>query len=97
MTTQRAFKKGDTLFRQGDASDRVLRIVSGEIEVLREVEAASILLGHVREGEWLGEMGVVENRSRSATARATTDCVVEVLGAQQFLDTWIDLFARVIS
>jgi CRP/FNR family transcriptional regulator, cyclic AMP receptor protein len=86
MTTQRAFKKGDTLFRQGDASDRVLRIVSGEIEVLREVEAASILLGHVREGEWLGEMGVVENRSRSATARATTDGIVEVLGAQQFLE-----------
>jgi hypothetical protein len=86
MTTQRAFKKGDTLFHQGDASDRVLRIISGEIEVLREIDSGSILLGHVREGEWLGEMGVVENRYRSATARATTDGVVEILGAQQFLE-----------
>src|SRR6202023_3927317 len=42
----------------------------GEIEVLRETGTASVLLGHVRGGEWLGEMGVIEGRSRSATARA---------------------------
>lgn len=86
MTTQSRFKKGDVLFRQGDASDRVLRVSTGEIEVLREVGAAFILLGLVREGEWLGEMGVIENRSRSATARAAADGAVEVLTAQQFLD-----------
>ena len=48
MTTLSQFKKGDLLFRQGDASDRVLRVRSGEIEVLREVGATSVLLGHVR-------------------------------------------------
>jgi CRP/FNR family transcriptional regulator, cyclic AMP receptor protein len=86
MTTLSQFKKGDLLFRQGDASDRVLRIRSGEIEVLREVGATSVLLGHVREGEWLGEMGVIEGRSRSATARAAADGEVEVLTARQFLE-----------
>jgi CRP/FNR family transcriptional regulator, cyclic AMP receptor protein len=39
------------------------------VEVLREVGAATVLLGHVRGGEWLGEMGVIEGRSHSATAR----------------------------
>jgi hypothetical protein len=29
MMTQSQFKKGDVLFRQGDASDRVLRFSSG--------------------------------------------------------------------
>jgi CRP-like cAMP-binding protein len=86
MTIQNQFKQGDILFRQGDASDHVLRVSNGEIEILREVGAASLLLGHVREGEWLGEMGVIENRCRSATARAATDITVEVLTAQQFLD-----------
>jgi CRP-like cAMP-binding protein len=42
-----------------------------------------VLLGHVRGGEWLGEMGVIEGRSRSATARAATD---GVLTARQFLE-----------
>lgn len=87
MVMPRPFKKGDVLFRQGDASDRVLRVSSGEIEILREVGAASVLLGHVRQGEWLGEMGVIENRSRSATARAATDGVAEVLTVREFLDS----------
>jgi CRP/FNR family cyclic AMP-dependent transcriptional regulator len=86
MTTLSQFKKGDLLFRQGDASDRVVRVRRGEIEVLREVGATSVLLGHVRGGEWLGEMGVIEGRSRSATARAAADGEVEVLTARQFLD-----------
>jgi hypothetical protein len=37
-------------------------------------------------GEWLGEMGVIEGRSRSSTARAVTDGEVEVLTARQFLE-----------
>jgi len=86
MTTLSEFKKGDMLFRQGDASDRVLMVRTGEIEVLREIGVTSVLLGHVRDGEWLGEMGVIENRSRSATARAAADGEVEILTAQQFLD-----------
>jgi CRP/FNR family cyclic AMP-dependent transcriptional regulator len=86
MTQQYEFRKGDVLFRQDDVSDRVFRVSRGEVEVLREVGSASVLLGHVREGEWLGEMGVIENRNRSATARAATDGVVEVITARQFLD-----------
>src|ERR1700730_6978563 len=86
MNTLSQFKKGDLLFRQGDASDHVLRVRSGEIEVLREIGTASVLLGHVRGGEWLGEMGVIEGRSRSATARAAADGEVEVLTARQFLE-----------
>jgi CRP/FNR family cyclic AMP-dependent transcriptional regulator len=88
MTTLIQYKEGDFMFRQGDASDRVLRVRSGEIEILREVGATTVLLGHVRDDEWLGEMGVIEGRSRSATARAVTDgeVEVEVLTARQFLE-----------
>jgi CRP/FNR family transcriptional regulator, cyclic AMP receptor protein len=86
MTTQIEFRKGDTLFHQDSTAEYVLRLVRGEVEVLREIGGASVVLGHVREGEWLGEMAVIENRSHSATAHATTDCVVESLTARQFLD-----------
>jgi CRP/FNR family transcriptional regulator, cyclic AMP receptor protein len=86
MTLRSKFKEGDLLFHQGSAGDRVLRIVEGEVEVLREIAGALVVLGHARAGEWLGEMAVIENRSRSATARATTDGVVEILTAPQFLD-----------
>jgi CRP/FNR family transcriptional regulator, cyclic AMP receptor protein len=86
MTALTQFKKGDILFRQGDESECVLRVRRGEIEVLREVGATSVLLGHVRDGEWIGEMGVLEGRSRSATARAITDGEAESLTAPLFLE-----------
>ena len=86
MTTLRPFKKGEILLRQGDASDHVLRIRSGRIDVLRDVGAASIVLGQAGEGEWLGEMGVIENRTRSATARAAEDGEVEVLTTHEFFE-----------
>ena len=85
MHTLRQFKKGDFLFRQGDASDRVFLVKSGEIEVWREVGADSVLLGHVRQGEWLGEMGVIEGRNKSATARASVEGEAEVFTVEQFL------------
>jgi CRP/FNR family transcriptional regulator, cyclic AMP receptor protein len=86
MTLNCQFKEDEILFHQGDPSDSVFLVHSGEIEILREVNGDSVLLGHVRAGEWLGEMGVIENRTRSATARAATDCAAEVLTAHQFLD-----------
>jgi len=86
MTTIRQFKKGDVLLRQGDASDYVLWVRSGKFDVLREVDAASIVLGQAGEGEWLGEMGVIENRSRSATLRAAEDGEVEVLTTREFFE-----------
>ena len=86
MTALSNFKKGDVLFRQGDDSGYVLRVRSGELEVVRQNDGASFTLGHVREGEWVGEMGVIEGRPRSATVLATADGTVETLSAQQFLD-----------
>ena len=73
MTTQRAFRRDDVLFHQGTVTNRVLRIVAGEVEVLREIDGASVQLGHARAGEWRGEMAAIEARSHSATARAITD------------------------
>lgn len=86
MTKRREFKTGDVLFHQGDASDRVLRVVAGEVEILREIGGASVVLGLVRPGEWLGEMAAIENRSHSATARTATNGVVEILTVREFLD-----------
>ena len=86
--TARQFKKGEILFHQGDASDCVMLVRTGEIEVLREVGDVTVLLGHVRDGEWLGELSVIENRNRGATARAVADCEVEILTAQKFLE-WV--------
>lgn len=79
------FAAGDVLFRQGDPSDHVVLIRSGAVDVIREIGADSIRLGTAKEGEFLGEMGVLEGRPRSATVIATSDLEVELFGRQTFL------------
>lgn len=81
---RRHFKEGEILFRQGDPSDFVLRIDSGSVEILRDVGDASIVLGSVVAGQFVGEMGVIEKRPRSATVRASTEVEAEEVGAQEF-------------
>lgn len=81
------YQEGDLLFAEGDPIDGVLRVTRGAVEVMRDHGAAAIVLGTVRAGEFLGEMGVLEHRScRSATARATTDVEAERLSPGAFLD-----------
>jgi CRP-like cAMP-binding protein len=71
------FAKGQVLFREGDPADSVFRLLSGSVDILRELDGDPILLGTVGAGQFIGEMGVVENRPRSATAQAASEVEVE--------------------
>jgi CRP/FNR family cyclic AMP-dependent transcriptional regulator len=80
------FAEGHVLFREGDPADCVFRLLSGAVDILRELDGDPILLGTVGAAQFIGEMGVVENRPRSATARAASDVEVEVLTPSEFLE-----------
>ena len=84
--TRTHFAEGQVLFREGDPPASVFRILSGAVEVLREIDGEPILLGTVCSGQFIGEMGVVENRSRSATVRAAGEVEVEILTPTEFFD-----------
>src|SRR5919204_3918269 len=84
--TNAHFTAGQILFREGDPADSVFRLLSGAVDIVREVDGEPILLGTVGAGEFIGEMGVVENRPRSATARAASEVEVEFLTSTEFLD-----------
>jgi CRP-like cAMP-binding protein len=81
---RRRFGPGDILFRQGDPSDYVLRINSGAVEVLREIDDIAIVLGNVLAGQFVGEMGVIEKRPRNATVRASTAVEAEQFSVPEF-------------
>ena len=86
VMARKHFAEGQILFREGDAADGVFRLLSGYVDVLRELDGDPILLGTVGAGQFIGEMGVVENRPRSATARAASEVEVEFLNPTEFLD-----------
>jgi hypothetical protein len=80
------FAEGQVLFREGDPADSVFRILRGVVDILRELDGEPILLGTVGAGQFIGEMGVVENRPRSATARAASEVAVEILTPTEFVE-----------
>jgi hypothetical protein len=84
--TRRHFAEGQVLFKEGDPADGVFRLLSGAVNILRDLDGDPILLGTVGAGQFIGEMGVVENRPRSATARAASEIEVEILSPTEFLD-----------
>jgi len=64
---RRAFKSGETIFREGDPSDFAYFIVSGTVEA----QLANGRKIAMQPGEVFGEMGLVDQRPRSATVVAT--------------------------
>jgi len=84
--TKLQYRAGDTIFRKDDPSEFVCRIISGEVEVVRETEGNSVVLGVVHAGEFIGEMGVIEGRSRSASVRALNEVTIELIGKDDFLE-----------
>ena len=63
-----------------------IQILSGTADVLRGIGDDAIVLGTVQVGEFVGEMGVLEGRRRSATVRAASPLEAELIGRQAFLD-----------
>jgi signal transduction histidine kinase len=60
----------DYLFHENDPADCVCLVLSGDVEVLRQVGNREHILGHFKEGEFLGEVAALDGGGRSACARA---------------------------
>jgi putative ABC transport system ATP-binding protein len=76
---------GRYLFRQGDPSDLVYLVRSGQIEILRDLaDGTEDRLSVIGEGSYFGELGPMLNLPRSASARALTPTVLTGSSVQQF-------------
>lgn len=82
---KRSYDKGTEIFREGDAADFVIKLLSGRVEVFRRIGGEEISLGTVGPGEFLGEMGIIEGRNRVAGARAVEPVEAEVMTPKAFL------------
>ena len=77
--------EGQVLFRQGDRSDLVYLVQSGEIEIVREkADGAEEHITVIDAGGYFGELGPMLNLPRSASARALRPTVLTGCSVQQF-------------
>ena len=84
MVKQKEFKAGDMIIEEGEPSDFVYKILSGEVEILKELDGQSIILGVMKPDDFFGEMGVMDSQPRSASVRAKTKVSVSVFERVEF-------------
>jgi len=74
---------GALLFAEGDLGASAYLIDSGEIEVFVLRDGGEILLARRGPGEIVGEMAILDNGPRSASARAVAACELILITAEQ--------------
>ena len=71
---QEQLSPGQMIFSQGEQSDYVYVIESGEVEIFRtDADASERVLATLNAGEYFGELGPALGLPRSASARARTE------------------------
>ncbi len=71
--SSKTYTAGETIFRQGDPGDKIYIVKSGEVEIVREdPEKGEAILARLKNGEYFGEMALLTDAPRNATARAAT-------------------------
>lgn len=69
----RMVKDGDYFFNEGDNSRSMFVLLSGSVIISTEKKK---MLYEPKSGEVFGEMGLITQGLRSATAQATSDCTI---------------------
>lgn len=76
------YRKGQTVFKEGDpGADCMFAVIEGVIEI----QLGSQTVERVQPVHVFGEMGLIDQRPRSATAIAAVDSRVAVIDKKRFL------------
>ncbi len=84
----RTVKEGQILFRQGDTGDSMFLIEEGALEITVPVDQPQkeMRVSVLGEGEFVGELSLIDGLPRTATARAIEDTVLLEMRRDEFLN-----------
>ncbi len=80
----REFPRGTVLFREGDPGGEMYVVQRGKVAISARVGAVEKLLTTLGQGEFFGEMSILNAAPRSATATCVEDCQLLVVDARTF-------------
>ncbi len=80
---------GATLVRQGTRPSRLLIVLAGEAEVLRDAGDQSVRVGWLKTGDLCGEFALLANEEAGGTVRAAKKCFL--------LELHRDLFLKIVN
>lgn len=78
------FAKGTILFREGEPGKDMFVLQSGRIAISKRVRDVEKTLAVLGPGEFFGEMAIIANKPRNATATVTDDAKLLVIDSKMF-------------
>jgi CRP/FNR family cyclic AMP-dependent transcriptional regulator len=78
----REFRVGEVLFQEGESGEEMYVIQSGLVQVTKSVGEGTRAIALLGRGEFLGEMAILNNKPRMATATVIEDAKCLVIGAK---------------
>lgn len=82
--SEQHYTLGEHVFAEGDVGDEMYIVAQGEIEIVIKPDSTEPLhLATVAPGSYFGEMAILDNEPRSATARVSKDTRLLVLKGEQ--------------
>ncbi|MBT8217223.1 MAG: ATP-binding cassette domain-containing protein [Acidimicrobiia bacterium] len=79
------FVAGEDVFAEGDPADRFHVIARGVVEVMhRDEDGQEEVIAHLEDGDFFGEMALLDDAPRNATIRAVTPTLTLSLDRRQF-------------
>jgi CRP-like cAMP-binding protein len=80
----RDYAAGSVVFEERDEANCMYVVQRGEVEIIRHSGAEARLVAIIPAGEFFGEMGLINGRPRTATARVRRDARLLQLDADTF-------------
>ncbi len=95
----RTYQAGDIIFREADPGDEAYMILSGEVQISVGIGTHKVIIATLGRGEIIGEMALVDDQPRMATATAVTDVTLYVIPQEAFKKRllWLSEEDRLIS
>jgi len=86
LIERKVYPEGEVIFKQGSTGRTAYIVQKGHVEIVRESDDGSEkILATIGAGAMFGEMAVIDDSPRMATARATESTTVIVVTEQMFL------------
>jgi len=90
----REFPRGTVLFREGDPGEEMYVVQAGRVDITMRAGPVEKLLASLGQGEFFGEMSILNQKPRSATATVGEDARLLVIDPRTF-DTMIRANAEI--
>ncbi|MDD5491418.1 MAG: cyclic nucleotide-binding domain-containing protein [bacterium] len=90
---RRGFNAGDLFFEEGEPSKTIYIIEEGTMQIIKKTGRESKVLNTLQGGDLFGEMAFIEQKPRSASARAATQGIIWSMTAVDFAAVLKELHA----